>query len=265
MKELLLSEINNEVVEPLEAVALIEEFIFNHKVDVNEVKQLAEHCKKELSDIENVMERAEQVINEIYIHQLFIDNKRHAWPVVSHQIHNGLAYRIMAPVLKSIMLQYIIEQSGFDSDIVFVPEKVMVRITCDDDFAIVFDPVTGESLSWQDLDDRLTDFDNEPQDDFVQTIDTQDILYKYVSSLKDALINELQFDKALKCVDVLLAMRPDDPFERRDRGFLLHQLDCFKVAYDDYRFFVEQCPQDPAAQLLKHQLDNITVNDTILH
>ncbi|WP_448248211.1 tetratricopeptide repeat protein [Thalassotalea agariperforans] len=265
MKELLLSEINHEAVEPLEAVALIEKFIFDHKVDVDEVKLLAEHCQKEVADIENTMERAEQVINEIYVHQLFIDNKRHVWPVVSHQIHNALSYRIMAPVLKSIMLQYIIERSGFDTDIVFVPEKVMVRITCDDDFAIVFDPVTGESLSWQDLDDRLTDFDNEPHDDFVQSIDTQDILYKYVSSLKDSLINELQFDKALKCVDVLLAMRPDDPFERRDRGFLLHQLDCFKVAYDDYRFFVEQCPQDPAAQLLKHQLDNITVNDTILH
>ena len=51
----------------------------------------------------------------------------------------------------------------------------------------------------------------------------------------------------------------------KQRASEIHQLDCFKVAYDDYRFFVEQCPQDPAAQLLKHQLDNITVNDTILH
>mgnify|MGYP000197497386 CR=1 FL=1 len=86
-----------------------------------------------------------------------------------------------------------------------------------------------------------------------------------VGSLKNALIRELAFDKALKCVDVLLALRPDDPFERRDRGFLLHQLDCFKVAYDDYRYFVERCPKDPAAQLLKLQLDKINIRETVLH
>ena len=60
-------------------------------------------------------------------------------------------------------------------------------------------------------------------------------------------------------------LNPNDPFERRDRGFLLHQLDCFKVAYDDYQYFVEQCPKDPAAQLLKLQLDKISISDTILH
>ena len=79
------------------------------------------------------------------------------------------------------------------------------------------------------------------------------------------LIKEKDFDKALKCVDILLSLRPDDPFERRDRGFLLHQLDCFKVAYDDYRYFVQQCPKDPAAQLLKMQLDKISFNEATLH
>jgi len=75
----------------------------------------------------------------------------------------------------------------------------------------------------------------------------------------------MAFDQALKCVDLLIELRPEDPFERRDRGFLLHQLDCFKVAYDDYQYFVEQCPKDPAAQLLKMQLEKITVVDNVLH
>lgn len=265
MKELLLSEISQAVVKPLAAAALIEEFIFEHTVNIKEVKALADHCKTSLDQDVELLERAEKLINDLYIHQLFIDNKRVSWSVASHQQHDSLAFRVISPVLKSIILQHIISECGFESDIVFVPEKVMVRIHCGDDFSIIFDPTTGESLTWQDLNERLDDFNSDPYDDLVQVIETKDILYKYVSSLKTALIHEFKFDKALKCVDVLLAMRPDDPFERRDRGFLLHQLDCFKVAYDDYRFFVEQCPEDPAAKLLKHKLDNITVNDLILH
>jgi regulator of sirC expression with transglutaminase-like and TPR domain len=64
---------------------------------------------------------------------------------------------------------------------------------------------------------------------------------------------------------LLLSLNPDDPLQRRDRGFLLHQLDCFKVAVDDYRYFVEQCPTDPAAQLLKIQLENITLTEPTFH
>jgi regulator of sirC expression with transglutaminase-like and TPR domain len=63
----------------------------------------------------------------------------------------------------------------------------------------------------------------------------------------------------------LLSLNPDDPLQRRDRGFLLHQLDCFKVAVDDYRYFVEQCPKDPAAKILKLQLEKIDVVNNVLH
>jgi regulator of sirC expression with transglutaminase-like and TPR domain len=74
-----------------------------------------------------------------------------------------------------------------------------------------------------------------------------------------------QFDKALKCVDLLLSLKPNDPLQRRDRGFLLHQLDCFKVAVDDYKYFVEKCPKDPTAQILKAQLKKINLTETVFH
>ena len=265
MKELLLSEINAEGVNPLAAVALIEAFIFGEQVSIEAVERMAEYCSEAMDDTDNSIDQAEQLINEIYVQHLFIDLPQPHWSVATHQLVDAFSFRVISPILKSIIIQHIIKLCGFHVDIVFVPEKIMVRIMCDDDFAIIFEPVTGQSISWDDLDERLADVEFLPNGDFVHAIEPQDLIYKYVASLKNALINEQKFDKALKCVDILLAMRPDDPFERRDRGFLLHQLDCFKVAYDDYRYFVEQCPQDPAARLLKLQLDNITVNNTILH
>ena len=111
----------------------------------------------------------------------------------------------------------------------------------------------------------MDDLDGDPQAHQIEEVSRLSLIVKHVSSLKNSLIREEQFPQALKCVDILIALRPEDPFERRDRGFLLHQLDCFKVAYDDYQFFVENCPKDPAAQLLKMQLDKITIADTVLH
>lgn len=266
MNDLLLSEINAEEIDLLQAVALIEEFIFGEPVDALEyAKQLSDYCQSTVSSLTDELDKAEQLINELYVHQLFIDIHRQIWPVVSHQLSHALSYRMLAPMLKCMLLKHIISHCGFDTDIVFVPEKVMLRIICQNDYAIIFDPVTGESLTWHDLDQRLDELSGDPSQQQVEVIADRDVVYKYISSMKNALIAEQQFDHALKCIDILLAMRPDDPFERRDRGFLLHQLDCFKVAYDDYRYFIEQCPQDPAAQLLKIQLNNIKIANTVLH
>ena len=141
----------------------------------------------------------------------------------------------------------------------------MLRLCCDEQYAIIFDAVTGESLDWTELDSRLDDLDGDPSHNDLMAIDDNVALVEYLSSLKDTLIREQVFDKALTCVDVILSLNPDDPLQRRDRGFLLHQLDCFKVAVDDYRYFVEQCPKDPAAKILKLQLENIDVVKNVLH
>ena len=141
----------------------------------------------------------------------------------------------------------------------------MLRIICDDSYAIILDPVTGESLNWHELDTRMSEISGDPFEVTLDIMKQESLVLEHITSLKAAFIREQAYDNALKCVDMLLALNPNDPFERRDRGFLLHQLDCFKVAYDDYQYFVEQCPKDPAAQLLKLQLDKISIADTILH
>jgi regulator of sirC expression with transglutaminase-like and TPR domain len=125
--------------------------------------------------------------------------------------------------------------------------------------------VTGESLDWTELDSRLDELEGDPSRQDLSAIDDNVALVEYLSSLKNVLIREKIFDKALTCVDVILSLNPDDPIQRRDRGFLLHQLDCFKVAVDDYRYFVEQCPKDPAAKILKLQLEKIDVINNVLH
>ncbi len=266
MNDLLLSELHSEQKSLVSSLALIEEHIFGEAPLVQQVlAPLISECQLALAGIEDSMARAECLINELYVGQLLLDNERLLWPVVSYQLTAATDYKIIAPVLKAALLQHIANACQLEAELVYVPEKVMVRIICDEVYSIIFDPVSGESITGQQLDERLDELETEPGQAYLAAMEPQSILVEYLSTLKLSLINEMLFDKALKCVDLLLALRPDDPFERRDRGFLLHQLDCFKVAYDDYQFFVDQCPKDPAAQLLKLQLDQITLAETVLH
>ena len=267
MNELLLSEITSDEKSLLQALNLVEEFIFEEKTASVQslLEPIIEQCNAVIAEIEEPLQKAEVLINELYVNHLMLDIKRSSWPVIGYQCYKGFEHRLMTPMIKAAVLCHIIQGCDFNTDLVFIPDQIMVRVECDDVYAIIFDPVTGESISWQELDNRLDEVGDDPQAYDIPSVDTQTAILEYISSLKGALINELVFDKALKCVDILLALRPDDPFERRDRGFLLHQLDCFKVAYDDYKFFVESCPKDPAAQLLKMQLENIKISTPIIH
>ncbi|NMP33302.1 tetratricopeptide repeat protein [Thalassotalea sp. M1531] len=265
MNDLLLSEINTDQEDLLRAVMLIEEFIFEQKSDaLPQIEQLVEYCEQELADVEDPLAQAEHLINVLFLDLLLLDTKRSSWPVGAFKLETAVAQREIHPVLKAIVIKYIAEQCGFEVDLVFVPEKIMLRLICDQQFAIIFDPLNGESLNWEELDHRLDELTEEPSQ-YLDAMDTKAVLVEYLTALKNALIHEQKHSLALRCVDVLITLKPEDPFERRDRGFLLHQLDCFKVAYDDYQYFVNQCPQDPAAQILKLQLDNIKISNTILH
>ena len=266
MNDLLLAEIKSEQNEQLQTFLLIEEFIFGTKATVQcELDELVGYCQAETDEVAEPIERAEVLINALFVDQLFIDEPQQNWSVISHQLSSALAHKLVSPILKAVLIAHIANACDCQTDIVFVPEKAMLRIICDDNYAIIFDPVTGESLNWHELDVRMNEVSGDPFEITLDIMKQESLVLEHITSLKAAFIREQAYDNALKCVDMLLALNPNDPFERRDRGFLLHQLDCFKVAYDDYQYFVEQCPKDPAAQLLKLQLDKISITDTILH
>jgi len=266
MNELLLSEINSDEKGLLRKFLLIDDFMFNKaELFYTEIDDIIIQCQNAIEDIESPLECVETLINELFVEQMFIDNAKLVWPVISYQVETAIAYRTLAPTLKAVILCHIIEACGFEADIVYIPEKKMVRIVCDEQYAIIFEPVTGESLDWQKIDVRMNELEGDPSQLELKSIEPGELVLEHLTALKNALMRELNFDAALKCVDMIIALRPGDPFERRDRGFLLHQLDCFKVAYDDYQYFVKHCPKDPAAQLLKLQLEKVTIVDTVLH
>jgi len=273
MNELFLSELKSVDKDLLQKLVLLEEHVFADSnqsfleadTSLDSLEIIISQCVAVISEIESPLEKAETLLNELYFQHLFIDRYQTSWPISAYRVAKSLNQRAMSPVVKAALVKEIITACGFDTDLVFIPNKIMVRLCCDDQYAIIFDAITGESLDWTELDLRLDELVGDPGEQDLKAIDDNVALVEHLSALKNTLIREQAFDKALTCVDVILSLTPDDPLQRRDRGFLLHQLDCFKVAVDDYRYFVEQCPKDPAAKILKLQLEKIDVVNNVLH
>ncbi len=99
----------------------------------------------------------------------------------------------------------------------------------------------------------------------LKTADHPTIIGRWLAVTKSALLREERYTLALRCTDLALSFVPDDPYEIRDRGFIYQQLDCHQIAKTDYQFFIDQCPEDPAAELLKSQLRALDTNIVTIH
>lgn len=268
MNSLLLSEISSAQTDALDALVLLEEHIFEYQMhgDLHtQLNDIAEQCQQAMASNDDPLQQVEAFLSALFVDQLFIESPKRVLTTAYLRSQHALSYRQMSPALKVILIQYLAQRCQLDVDVVFVPDKLMVRIICDDEYAIIFDVMTGEPINWAELDQRMDELEGDPERIYLKSETTKSLMVHYLTALKNSLINDADYYRALRCVELLLALQPDDPLERRDRGFLLHQLDCFKVAYDDYQYFIEQRPQDPAAQLLKLQIEYIKLADNILH
>ena len=232
MVDLLLSEINAEHSELLNTLLLIERHIFESEEGLA-LEPILSACQDSTDGIDDNMAKAECFINELFVNQIFLDNHRANWPSLTYKINASIQQRIASPVVKAAIIQFLANQSGLESDLVFIPEKIMVRILCDDMYSIIFDPVTGESLNWQQLNACLDDLKSASGQVYVEPMSRKSLLIEYLSGLKSALLDEAKFEEALRCVDLMLAITPKSDQEAKDKGLLTHQQSLVSSAYQD--------------------------------
>ncbi|TCI02982.1 tetratricopeptide repeat protein [Corallincola luteus] len=186
---------------------------------------------------------------------------------------NGLVDRVIeqsagSPIVMSMLYLYLLQYSEIPCAIVEYPGAVLVRI---DDQQLGYryiDATDGRELRFAEMEARLRGIRGDLarlSDDMLQPIDEDQALSRLLLGLKAALIREERFAEALICCEQLLTLNQDDPFEVRDRGFLLQQLQCFPLALKDFEFFLQKCPDDPSAPLLKTQMRQMASEQVVFH
>lgn len=235
-----------------------------------QLKQLAEKCRPHVLSSSDPEQQMRQLVDCFYHHLAFSGNDKDYFHSQYSMLSYVIEYRAGIPVTLSVIFCEIASQLGLQVKGVNFPGHFLLRFDVDDRKALFVDPLNGQFLSWQELETLyfhiLGELDEEQMPpEALDPSTTSEIAVRLLHNLKGAFIKEEKFQQALAGVDLLVQLCPDDPYERRDRGFLLHQLDCHLLAKADYQFFIDQCPQDPGAQLLKIQMRHLELPPVVLH
>ncbi|WJG08246.1 tetratricopeptide repeat protein [Aliiglaciecola sp. LCG003] len=225
----------------------------------DKIQQLAlEACKMIGNDCDEPS-RFDQFIDVFYKKFAFSADETDFFNSRYSLLDQVLDYRTGIPVTLGIIFCALAKQLGFEVEGINFPGHFLIRFKSHNQVDVFIDPLNGKPMSKSELEVLYfsivgeTDVDAIPNE-VMQAASVEEIVIRLLHNLKASFIREQNYQKALGAVEMLINLCPNDPYERRDRGFLLHQLDCPQVAKADYQFFIKHCPQDPAAQLLKLQM-----------
>jgi regulator of sirC expression with transglutaminase-like and TPR domain len=211
-----------------------------------------------------------RLVHHFYRVLAFSGNKQDFFASKYSLISQVIDFRTGIPVSLSLIFNHVAAQLGFNVTGVNFPGHFLIRYDLDSERSFFIDPLNGQFLNYTSLQALYSSvLDNSEGDEMPQDAlnpaTLRESVVRILNNLKASFIQEKNFHKALLSVELLVHLQPDDPYTRRDRGFLLHQLDCEYFAVADYQYFIEQCPQDPSAQLLKLQIKKLQPNEHVVH
>ena len=244
--------------------ALLFEARWNPHVSVSgslkELEEIIQALNEGTSQIQDEEARLDKVLDMLYCDFMFSSTCQQFPDSVLLSPSYALNFRTGEDLTLSIVLEQILKALSFSVEVVKYQESMHLKIALHQGEYYLVEPTSGLQERFIKMEDAEpldeVEIEEQPNDKLIVTL---------LQSQKNAFIDEGFFAQALCCVDMLMQIAPDDPYERRDRGFLLQQLDCFKVACDDFEFFIEKCPKDPAAEFLKVQLDEMKRKSNVFH
>ncbi|PPI88971.1 hypothetical protein CRV09_00560 [Candidatus Pantoea edessiphila] len=168
----------------------------------------------------------------------------------------------------SIILIHIANELQLTLMPIIFPTQLILRAGWVDNYDWLIDPFNGDTLNLSILEAWLKgniDSNAKLHDDDLDEATNISVIYKLLTTLKIALMEERKMELALNVNKILLLINPNDPYEIRDRGLIYAQLDCEHIAINDLTYFVEHCPEDLVSEMIKFQINIIKQKKVIIH
>jgi regulator of sirC expression with transglutaminase-like and TPR domain len=202
-----------------------------------------------------------QVITEInrflFEEQGFLGNSLDYFDPRNSFLNDVLERKLGVPISLSLIYIEIGQRLGIPFAGVSFPGHFLVKLSVPAG-EIVLDPFYGGlSLTKEDLEIRLRQIipdENWSMLDFSRLLagaNKREILTRMLRNLKTSYIRSGDYKRALGIVQKVLILRPDDPNEIRDRGYIFERLDCFRASADDYGRYLEMSSSAEDAALVR--------------
>lgn len=206
-------------------------------------------------------ERIEQLLAFLYQEQGFQCHPAEYFYTDNLLLHKVLRSQRGMPVSLGAILLYLASVLELPLYPVNFPTQLVIRAEIVNEKGRketrFINPWDGSPLSFEKMEKWLEGemgFGVELNREFLRIANSAELLERLETVFKMALTREGKYPEALRLIEYRLIFEPEDPYEIRDRGMVLASMDCFQAAYDDLSYFIDQCPDDPSAKMLKLEM-----------
>ncbi|MGJ8678979.1 SirB1 family protein [Paraglaciecola sp.] len=246
----------------LQLASLFQPGEFQPKEYLCELKKWAKQAQDYIDSPLRNLSSFQKFIRFFYVEMAFSGDEKEHFSTQHNLLNQVIDYRTGIPVTLAIIFKDLARRLEFEVYGVNFPGHFLIKCIIDSKTNIYLDPLNGKVLSRADLKRLYFAILNEVEDEIMpeealNSASCSETIIRLLHNLKASFIKNKSYSQALDAVQLLVELCPNDPYERRDRGFLLHQLDCTQVAIADYQYFIRKCPEDPSSQLLQAQLQQL--------
>jgi regulator of sirC expression with transglutaminase-like and TPR domain len=161
------------------------------------------------------------------------------------------------PITLSIIYSEVAKYIGLDLKIVGFPGHVVVKY----EEELIIDPFySGRLLTINDLEEILyRNFGDGVEfiPEYLNTATTDQILTRLLRNLKNAYTQSYAYDKAMRCTDMILGIRPESPEEIRDKGILEERLLHYNEALPLLNKYLELEPEAEDADFILELIKSV--------
>jgi len=227
-----------------------------------ELDRFAATLRARLPEDASMVHRLRSLNHYFYKELGFQGNRNDYYDPDNTYLNRVLERRRGIPISLAILYMEIGEQIGLPLRGVSFPGHFLVKLTVRTG-DIFLDPYTGQSLSREELEERLAQFLEarklEVRADLalipaIQEAPARDILIRMLRNLKGIYHDRRDFERLLAVQQRLVILRPAAPEERRDRGLIYAQLECARAALDDLNYYLKQQPDAAESEEIRRTI-----------
>jgi regulator of sirC expression with transglutaminase-like and TPR domain len=202
-------------------------------------------------------------LNRFFFQELgFAGNVNDYYDARNSYLHEVLVTRRGIPITLALLYAEFAGQIGLRARGISFPGHFLVKLRMPRG-EVVIDPFSGQSLSREELDERLGPYRRQrglvgdfeaPLGLFLQAATPRDVLARLLRNLKEIHRASEDWPRLLAVQQRLVVLLPQDWDERRDRGLALAELGADGAAADDIATYLEHRGEAEDAPALRRRL-----------
>jgi len=205
-------------------------------------------------------------LNRYFFDELaFGGNVNDYYDPANSYLHQVMDSRRGIPITLALLYSEFAAHAGLQARGVSFPGHFLVKLRLPRG-EVVIDPFTGQSLSREELDERLAPYRRQqglvgdyevPLGLFLQSAAPRDVLARLLRNLKEIHLSAERWSSLLAVQERLVILLPEDWAERRDRGLARAELGMEQGAAEDLDAYLSHCGDAQDAPALRERLDEL--------